>query len=217
MRDLARVIVQASSVSHHLNKLGVPMDALVKAAQNGFIERAMAHPSDPVTAAGTDAWRYTVRSLRASLVDIGWRVDDPQNLPIAINDHLRVNITVSSGDEATGNPQKEPKTKNPKGTLLEAAVDRNAHQRELFPETISEAKRQFENTIEYPTWVLLIYITDEEIRAELSLPNSYGENSHLDGWACRLILEIPLPDEETHSTSEDEDESEIVPQVKPRI
>ncbi|MFX4229185.1 MAG: hypothetical protein ACFHHU_15350 [Porticoccaceae bacterium] len=126
-------------------------------------------------------------------------------------------MTVSSGDEATGISFRVPRTKNPKGSLLEAAVARNVRQFELFPGMLTEAEQKFDKTIKYPTWVFLVYITDDEIRAELSLPNSFGENDHLDGWAKRIIVDIPLPDEELFTQPDDHFGPEITPVVTSKI
>ena len=46
------------------------------------------------------------------------------------------------------------------------------------------------------TWVLLFHSDGKEIRAELSLPDSIGEDGHIDGWRERIILGAqPFDDE----------------------
>jgi len=46
------------------------------------------------------------------------------------------------------------------------------------------------------TWVLLFHSDGKEIRAELSLPNSIGDDGHINGWRERIILGAqPLDDE----------------------
>ncbi len=211
------VYSEHGDVEDQLSQLSIPRAALVRAAQAGFVQRSYSLPSDPVTAAGTDAWRYAVRSLRTELQYLGWRLDNPQNLPLVISDELKINVTVSSGDEATGIPFRMPRTKNPKGSLLEAAVARNVRQLHLFPGMLTDAEQKFDKTLDYPTWVFLVFITDEEIRAELSLPNSFGENDRLDGWAKRIIIDIPLPDEELSTDSDDDFGPEITPVVTSKI
>lgn len=217
---MQRQIVHVSpiAVRDSLEKVGVAREILVKAAQRGFAERALSHPCDPKTAPGTDAWRYSVRSLRDDLLgEENWRQDDPKNLPLIINDALGVNITVSSGDEMTGVYPGTPKTRNPKGALLEEAVKRNVLQGEMFPETLPVSVTKYEKTVSNKTWIFLIYITDEEIRAELSLPNSYGENDHLDGWAERIIIDVPLPDEEQYSSDDRDQGPNIEPEISSKI
>jgi len=195
------------------------MELLIEAAQQGFVERLNAElPFDPVTAPGTDAWRYPVRTLRKALMELGWRLDNPRNLPLAISDEKKVNITVSSGDEFTGVEWKRhPRSKNPKGVLMEEAIARNVRQYDLFPESLPVSVQKFDQTIKYKTWVFLIHITDEEIRAELSLPNSMDETDHVNGWAERILIPVSLPDAEVRDEPDFDEGPDIRPIVTPKI
>ena len=205
-------------VRNKLSDLGVPLELLIEAAQQGFAERLNATPFDPVTAAGTDAWRYPVRVLRAGLEEIGWRIDNPRNLPIVISDERGVNITVSSGDDFTGfDGARKPRSKNPKGVLIEEAITRNIFQGELFPEQVPIAVRKFDRTLKYPTWIFLLHITENEIRAELSLPNSMDSGDYVDGWAERILISVPLPGSEFLSDTDFDEGPEIRPIVTPKI
>lgn len=207
------------SIRARLQELDIPLDLLIAAAQAGFIERMNATPFDPVTKAGTDAWSYPVRVVREGQEARGWRLDDPKNLPLVISDEHRINVTVSSGDEMTGieKPKRAPRSKNPKGVLLESAIDRNTGQFDMFPDELPERLAKFEKTLEYPTWVFLLYITDDEIRAELSLPISIDGKDHLDGWAERIVLSVPLPDEEQIDEPGSDDGQDFVPIVTAKI
>ncbi len=198
-----------------LRELSVPIELLIEAAQQGYAERMNAeYPFDPVTAPGTDAWRYPVRTLRKGLMELGWRLDDPRNLPLAISDEKRISITISSGDEFTGiDGARKPRSKNPKGALMEEAIARNIRQCDLFPESLPVAVQNFGQTIKYPTWVFLIYIVDEEIRAELSLPKSMDEASHVNDWVERILISVPLPG----AKISDEPESDEGPDIRPVI
>src|SRR5712691_4883672 len=43
------------------------------------------------------------------------------------------------------------------------------------------------------TWILLIHRATDEVRCELSLPISIGEDMHVDAWRERILLgSIPL-------------------------
>lgn len=202
-----------------LRHLAVPHELLILAAQQGFVERLNAErPFDPTTAAGTDAWRYAVRTLRAGLERRGWRLDDVHNLPLAISDDHGVNLTVSSGDKFTGiEGTHPPKSRHPKGGLIKAAIARNTRQGDLFPDSLSSAVRHFHQTLVYPTWVLLLHITDDAIQAELSLPSSIDEDDYVDGWAERILISVPLPDAEMAEVPDIDDGPEIVPVVTPKF
>lgn len=210
-------------VKSRLAQLGLKAEIFIRAAQRGFVERAAASPYDPTTAPGTDAWRYTVRDLRQNLdiPDDDWRMDDPQNLPLAISDRRLLNITVSSGNKFTGIrgcPAAEPKSKNPKGAMVKEAVKRNVNQPDLFPELQSEAMRKFKETAGYSTWVFLIHITDVAIRAELSLPKSLDDTTNqIDGWEERIIITVPLPDDFDTTQIADDQGIDIAPIIKTKI
>lgn len=217
--DSSCVIYEGIAARNKLRDLNVPMELLIEAAQQGYVERLNAEPPfDPVTAPGTDAWRYPVRTLRKGLVGLGWRLDNPRNLPLAISDEVRINVTVSSGDEITGiKGYRHPRSKNPKGVLIEEAITRNTRQIDMFPEHLPEAVQKFEYTLRYPTWVFLLFITDDEIRAELSRPNSMNESDYVDGWSERILISVPLPGEELSDETEFDEGPDIRPVVTPKI
>lgn len=202
-----------------LREMTVPNELLIEAAQQGFVERMNAEPPfDPVTAEGTDAWRYPVRVLRKGLAGLGWRLDNPRNLPLVISDEQRINIAVSSGDDFTGiKGHRMPHTKNPKGVLIEEAVSRNIGQFEFFPETLPVAVRKFERTLEYPTWVFLIHITEDLIRAELSLPEAMDYNNRVTGWSERILISVPLPGAELIGDTDFDEGPDIRPVITPKI
>ncbi|MBF5093978.1 hypothetical protein F1643_05265 [Azospirillum sp. INR13] len=191
-------VYKGAAARQKLREMSVPIELLIEAAQQGFVERMNAElPFDPVTAPGTDAWRYPVRVLRKALMELGWRIDNPRNLPLAISDEKKINVTVSSGDEFTGlEGVRQPRSKNPKGVLMEEAIARNTRQYDLFPGSLPIAVQKFDQTVKHKTWVFLIYITDEEIRAELSLPSSMDETDHVNRWAERILIPVSLPDAE---------------------
>ena len=143
-------------------------------------------------------------------------MDDPKNLPLSICDDRKINITVSSGDHLTGlfGSEKQPKSKNIKGTMFMAAIDRNLDQMDMFPDSLPENVAKFDQTLSYPTWVYLVRITDAEIFAEFSLPNSMDMAGHINGWAERIRIDVPLPDEEAVASYDDQNEAvEILPVI----
>jgi hypothetical protein len=179
---------QAAALSR-LEQLGVAVEALQRAVAEGHAARISCTLNDAPFIPGTEAWRFTLRTLREELGPRGWRNADPGNFSLVINDKRRINVVVASGDAATRVAHLTPRTKAIKGLYTEAATIRN---RILFPETLSEELRRVAASLEFPTWVLLAYITDEEFRAELSLPDIM-EDGHIVSWAERIF--VPDPDE----------------------
>jgi hypothetical protein len=175
-----------------LMELGVPVEPLQRAVQAGHVARITCTDSDPPQSPGTDAWRYTVRAIRDELCPRGWRKTDPNNFSLTINDARQINIVVESGDALTRLKHGSPKTKSLKGLYVEAATMRNNLEADLFPETVSGDLRRVAAILEYPTWIFLIYITNEEYRAELSLPVAM-EGEHITDWSERIF--VPDPEE----------------------
>jgi hypothetical protein len=83
-----------------------------------------------------------------------------------------------------------PRTKALKGLYTEAAVLRNRVDGDLFPETLSEEVRRVAASLEFPTWILLTYITDDQYRAELSLPDEM-EDGIIVSWIERIFIPDP--------------------------
>jgi hypothetical protein len=170
-----------------LAELGVSLEALQRAPSAGHAARISCTPNDPPIIPGTHAWSYTVRTLREELCPLGWRKADPSNFPLVINDARKINIAVESGDMLTRRAYGSPRTKSLKGLYTEAAILRNNLESDLFPEDLSEDLRRVAAILEFPTWVLLIYITDDEYRAELSLPDEI-DDGQIVSWRERIFI-----------------------------
>jgi hypothetical protein len=183
-----------------LAELGVSVVALIKALEAGQLARLSCTPNDPPFIPGTEAWRFVVRTLREELLPRGYRKADPANYSLVINDARKLNIVVASGDTMVRSITGDPKTKHLKGLFTEAVIFRNKQIGGLFPAEISEELRTAVSILEYPTWILLIYITDDEIRAELSYPDAI-EEGQIISWKERIFI----PD------SADDDGAEIRP------
>jgi hypothetical protein len=83
-----------------------------------------------------------------------------------------------------------PSTRYEKGIATIEAVSRNFLQLTL-PIDLGDDEPVDADTDGLTTWVLLYSVTDTEIRAELSLPDSMVEG-YIDTWIERLILP-PIP------------------------
>jgi len=191
---MAIIFEDPADAMRRLMELGVSLEAVQRAVKAGYVARITCSENDPPFIPGTEAWRYTVVTLREELRPLGWRKDDPGNYSLIINDTRRINIVVATGDNFTRRSHATPRTKSLKGLYTEAATIRNCVDGDLFPETLTEELRRVAGLLEYPTWILLIYITDEEYRAELSLPVSM-DGDHISDWAERISIP-DMPDDE---------------------
>jgi hypothetical protein len=177
----------AADAMSRLAELGVSIEALQRAVAEGHSARILCTSNDAPFIPGTEAWRFTLRTLREELGPLGWRNADPGNFSLVINDKRRINIVVASGDAAVRLSHLTPRTKALKGLYTEAATVRNRVEGDLFPETLPEEVRRVAASLEFPTWILLVYITDEEYRAELSLPDEM-EEGNIVSWVERIFI-----------------------------
>lgn len=177
----------AFEARRRLAELGVSYEALTDAVDAGYRARVSCTENDPPFIPGTEAWRFTVRTLRDRLLPLGWRKADPGNYSLVINDARQLNIVVASADAMTCRPDASPRTNSMKGLYTLAATIRNRAGEDLFPETLEEEVRRAATVLEYPTWLLLIHIEDEVARAELSLPAEM-EDGQVVEWFERIFL-----------------------------
>lgn len=184
------VFQHAFDARRRLAELGVPLGALVRAVEAGKVARYTCTPNDPPFIPGTEAWRFVVRTLRDELLPLGWRKDDPSNYALVINDEQKINVVVATGDQLTRVYPGTPRTRSLKGLYTEAAIARNTYLDDLFPETVADDLKRVAAILAYPVWILLIHITDEGARAELSLPS--GIDGAVIDWAERIFI----PDED---------------------
>ena len=70
---------------------------------------------------------------------------------------------------------------------MEAVALRNKLETDLFPESVTEELRRIAALLEYETYILLIYITDESYVAELSLPDAV-ESGQIVSWKERIFI-----------------------------
>lgn len=192
-----------------LAELGVAVEALQRALAAGHAARITTTPNDAPQIPGTYAWGMTLRVLRDELCPLGWRKTDPGNFSLVINDKRKINVVVESGDRFTRLAHVSPRTKSLKGLYMEAAALRNQVEGDMFPETLSEDLRRVASIFEYPTYILLIYITHEQYRAELSRPNEM-DGKQIVSWAERIFIpDWADPFEDRKPKSGEDDGGEI--------
>lgn len=178
------------NASDRLTQLGVPMGALTEAVWQGYLARSRTTANHPKISRGIIMWAEAVAVLREQLRPEGWIKSDKGNYELAVNEADSLAIVVTTGDEATGLVGASPSNKCPKGINTAEAVEVN-NQLDLFSEFLPKV----EETKGFTTWVLLIHLATDELRAELSLPYSIS-NGKINGWKERVILpSMPLDDD----------------------
>lgn len=186
------VLNESWSVDQMLADVGVTREQLEKVVDSGEAVRKSCTRNDPRVSVGISVWGRMVRTLREQTIPGGWKPSAPGALETAVRGDGGVAISCATGDENTGIADGHPFTKYKKGPRTVEAVAKN--QLNMFalldpPGFKREAALLSDATL---TWILLTHRAKTEIRYELSLPQTVGQDGRVTGWARRIILP-PLP------------------------
>jgi hypothetical protein len=193
-----------------LTRLGLTDEPLLAAAMEGYLARINCTANHPPLFPSFVAWGETVRALRDHLATEGWRRNDEKNYSRVVNADGNIGISVATGNEATGLADQSPSTKSTKGpTTIEALeVNQQLWLQGLEPEPSTAEGSDDGEKPQMTTWVLVVHHARNEIRAELSLPFSIGDDGRVSVWRERIMLRpIPL----------DPEPIEMVPPAQPSI
>lgn len=187
---MLNVLHTQEEVNDRLTQMEIPVGALSEAVWQGYLARTRTTSNHPRIFRGITMWAETVAVLRDQLRSHGWNKLDEGNYELSVNGSEDLAIVVTTGDEATGVIHASPSNKCPKGINTAEAVETN-NQLDLFNELLPDVV----DTQGVTTWVLLIHLAAEELRAELSLPSSISSGK-INGWKERIILpSMPLDDD----------------------
>jgi hypothetical protein len=170
-----------------LKELGLTEGILKLAVEQGQAAFANCTFNHPALFRGMVPWAEGMRSLRESLIPLGWNREDLANQPYAVTERQNLAITIASGDRRTGCKESEPSTKSAKGPITKLAVRNNELANTLFGDIRAAKDTRV-------TWILLFYRDDEasETRCELSLPLKMNKEGYVDQWVERIIMD-PIP------------------------
>lgn len=187
LAEHGRVISSLVDVTEALRVMGLTVADVHLAIDAGEVDRDSCTANNPPTDAGGRSHGTTVRMLREVLIPREWAACDVRNFSTVVSPSLEMEIAVASGDDATGDPDREPRTKNKKGELVLLGIERNRGQGWLFkPAPVDRTKVREAAT----TWILLRYRPEGKdfVRSELSLPISMGDDDRVEKWGTRIVL-----------------------------
>ncbi len=183
-------VIEGDQVADRLAELGLKAEILEFALRGADAEARTYTQLDPPNMQGMARYSRTVRLLREQLIPLGWSYDNPRNLARTVSPDGQVAVIATLGDAATGVPHVRPSTRYEKGIATVEAVSRNFLQLSL-PIDLGDDQPVDPDVDGAATWILLYNVTESEIRAELSLPDSMVDG-YIDTWLERIIL-APIP------------------------
>jgi hypothetical protein len=185
---------EAGDVRSRLYELGLEEEPLKEAVGRGQLAFLNCTPNHPPPFPGMSAWAETVSALREYVIPLGWYRSNDNNYALSINPTGEMAIAVATGDDGTGRADATPSTNARKGPSTLEAITVNQLQFSFMNERPAPAREATSGQNNHrATWILLIRRASKEVRCELSLPISIGEDGHIDGWRERILLgSIPL-------------------------
>lgn len=211
----AKVFVKELEVNSQLRAMGLDRRRLLNVIRAAVIGYGDVTPFDPPSARGFEPWRYATRGARETFVPggEGWEQDDTANFSIIRHDVRKLKIAAMNCDDATGkidplDPDHGPRNRSKKGILHARAIGSSSGWIPGLPRPYPLP--------EHETWYLCLYIIDDQVRAELSLPAAI-ENSYVVAWTKRIILVGPDDWAKIEFVDDDVDDTEqFEPEVRLR-
>lgn len=183
----AGVLVEGEAVDR-LAELGLTVELIERVVCRADAEASMCTPLDPPIMEGLTRWGRTNRFLREELIPVGWRFDNPRNLPRTIHPNGEFSIVAATGDDLTGLVDQLPATKYVKGGATVQAVEIN-EQLTLDFGDLGPGLDDGDGSGDMLTWFMLFHIDEEGFRVELSLPDAIVDG-RITSWAERIILPV---------------------------
>jgi len=187
------VYQRPAEVQERLAQLGIPPEVLREASIAGQSQRQSFTDNDAAIAKGIAGWNAPLRALRDLGYEYDWHRDRSEGLEVALRGDGRFAIAVCTGDDGTGDPDRVPRSKCPKGLYTKLAVHHNIQT--LFDFAAAKRAEKQADVVATLTYVLLVHYSDDGVACELSLPKYVNDSGFIAAWAERILLPR-LPQEE---------------------
>ncbi len=182
-----RVLAEVEAIDR-LADFGLSVELIERVVRRADADASMCTAFDPPIMEGLTRWGRTNRYLREELVPVGWRFDNPRNLPRTIHPAGEFAIVATTGDDLTGLAELLPTTKYSKGYATAAAVEMNGQLTLDFADAdYAEDYDRIAVSARLRTWFMLFHVDDDGFRVELSLPDAIADG-RITSWAERIIV-----------------------------
>ena len=177
-----------ADVLRRLAELRIPLEVLSEAVHVGHNQGDFVTAAHPRIYRGIAIWAEVTRVLRHRLIEVGWTLDDADNISRVVSPEGDVTIVAISGNEWTGlrNKHGQVNTRWPRGPGGIRIINRNTQYELALEGGVSHAKNDLVDSYG-GTWFLLYFRSDDIVRSELSYARAV-ESGGLIEWKERLIL-----------------------------
>lgn len=182
-------VVPANDRPSALANLGLTEEVIQAAMRAALVQSRRVTEFHPLGWDNNELYGEGIARLRELLQPFGWTTFREAKFEGVLNAAATIAIIVSSGTRETGREDgRAPRTKNPKGSATQHAVD--ANQGELFgdPTAVPGPNNP-------PATLMLLHFLDfaaDELRLELSLPKTMRGKQVVE-WDYRIpIAAVPL-------------------------
>lgn len=203
MSEWAAIGPAPQDVSERLAALGLTIDDLLEPIRAGVAGRRAVTLHHPRAYGGWRDYAERIAALRDTLTPRGWYSQEDEGLCLTVHPEGLLAIWTALGDSGTGS-SRPVSTRRKRGKVTEQLVRNNAAQLEFALGLETEKTTTPEPKI--PTWVLLVFIDQDEVHSELSLAR-HIDDGFIDRWADR----IPLPVIRLNDILEQIDDDELPP------
>ncbi|MFF0308825.1 hypothetical protein ACFYSC_15455 [Streptosporangium sp. NPDC004379] len=188
---MERAVYKEQAAEDRLAELGLEVKEIHAALRVGVGESRTWSEAAPVAMAGMARWGRINEYLRISKGKKDWKYENPRNLPLTIHPTGAFAIVATTGDAQTGSETgAPPTTKYAKGATYQKVIkDNEQMQLPLFvdPE-VGPVLHDVAAEQPRATWILLYYVTESAVSAELSLPGSITSQGYVDYWRERILI-----------------------------
>lgn len=175
------IVVETNQIEAKLNEIGITENILLESVMAGLLARLNSTKFDTKNRPGYIQWNDTNSKLRFLTHNRGWEVYQEDGIEGIISIDKKIRIVPSSGNAATGNPNQPSSNKNPKGEKG-IKIMKSSCQGNLFTGYPEDNEEQIK------TYVLLYYSSNQELRAELSMPALINSKGKITAWEERIML-----------------------------
>jgi hypothetical protein len=165
-------VLMADEAVGRLAELGLSIDLVGRVVRQADAEASFCTPLDPPIMEGLTRWARTNRFLREELIPLGWRFDNPRNLPRTIHPGGQFAIVAMTGDDVTGLAGLPPRNHLLTWLLLFHSADDGFHVELSLPDRIDDGR-----ITRWAERVILPVFPRGEIRVPdgLASPDSAGD------------------------------------------